>query len=169
VVTDVPNAAEEASAAVIDDVVLSALGRVRGTWQPEFVDRIITMFMETALILIIELKHGLTMGDIARLHHASHALKSCSAAVGAGPLAGRCAELETMARTGSVPDAAARVDAIAQEYQLVQAALISRLAQPKPVTLSAGSEKGTYRNSGSRSRASPARWCSASGWVRRAL
>jgi HPt (histidine-containing phosphotransfer) domain-containing protein len=70
----------------VDHSVLDALGRVRGTWQPEFVDRIITMFMETALILIAELKKASAENDIPKLHHASHALKSCSATVGAGPL-----------------------------------------------------------------------------------
>jgi HPt (histidine-containing phosphotransfer) domain-containing protein len=115
----------------VDHSVLDALGRVRGTWQPEFVDRIITMFMENGLILIAELKKASAENDIPKLHHASHALKSCSATVGAGPLTSHCQELEAMARAGSVPDPAARVEAIAQEYLLVQAALIRRLAQPR--------------------------------------
>ena len=116
---------------VLDDSVLDALGRFRGTSKPEFVDRVITMYMETALILLAELKKGSANGDLATLHHASHALKSCSATIGAGSLAARCEGLEVIARTGSVPDAPARVDGIAQEYRLVEAALISRLAQPR--------------------------------------
>ena len=63
---------------VLDDSVLDALGRFRGTSKPEFVDRVITMYMETALILLAELKKGSANGDLATLHHASHALKSCS-------------------------------------------------------------------------------------------
>jgi HPt (histidine-containing phosphotransfer) domain-containing protein len=121
---------EGVSAAVIDDSVLGALGRVRGTRQPEFVDQIIMLFIETALILIADLKHGLATSDSARLRHASHALKSCSATIGAGLLAARCEELEGLARAGSVLDAAARVEAIAHAYLLVQANLISRLAAP---------------------------------------
>ena len=136
-ITDPLNAPETACGTALDHSVLDVLGWVRGKWQPEFVNRIITMFMETALILMAELKRGLEHDQVARLHHASHAFKSCSATVGAGPLAARCAELEAMARTGSIPDAAARIDAIAREYQIVQAALISRLAQPNLVALSA--------------------------------
>ena len=123
-------AADEDSTA-LDHSVLDALGRVRGTLEPEFVDRIITLFIDTALILIAELKHALAENDAAKLRDASHTLKSCSATVGAGPLTLRCEELEAMARTGSVPEPAARVEGIAHEYLLVQAALISRLAQPK--------------------------------------
>ena len=136
-----PRAANPARVAVLDESVLDALGRIRGQSQPEFVDRIITMFMEAALILLADLKDGLAGFDLATLHHASHTLKSCSATVGAGGLASRCEELEAMTRTGLVPDAATRVEAIAEEYQLVQAALISRLAQPKSVRAQAEFEK----------------------------
>jgi HPt (histidine-containing phosphotransfer) domain-containing protein len=89
------------------------------------------MFMESALTLLAELERGLAEGDVNALHHASHTLKSCSATIGATLLAGRCKELELLARTGLVPDAATRVSAIAHEYHYVQAALISRLAEPK--------------------------------------
>ena len=118
--------------AVVDYSVLDALGLIQGTGKPEFVDRIITMFIDTALALIAELNHASAENEIAKLHHASHALKSCSAIVGAANLTSSCQELEAMARTGAVPDAAARVESIVQEYLLVQAALISRLARRKP-------------------------------------
>ena len=134
-------AANPVGAAVLDESVLDALGRIRGQSQPEFVDHIITMFMEAALILLAELKGGLAASDLATLHHASHTLKSCSATVGASGLASRCEELEAMARTGSVPEAATLVEAISQEHLLVQAALISRLAQPKTVPAQAELEK----------------------------
>ena len=122
---------DSAAAAVLDYTVLDVLGRLRGQFQPEFVDRVITMFMESALTLLAELKRGLAEGDVRVLHHASHTLKSCSATIGATLLAGRCKELELLARTGSVPDAATRVSAIAHEYHYVQAALIGRLAERK--------------------------------------
>jgi len=91
--------------------------------------------------ILAELKGGLAASDLATLHHASHTLKSCSAKVGASGLASRCEELEAMARTGSVPEAATLVEAISQEHLLVQAALISRLAQPKSVPAQAEFEK----------------------------
>jgi len=38
--------------------VLEALGQLQGKYDAEFVARMITMFMETALILLIRLKEG---------------------------------------------------------------------------------------------------------------
>jgi HPt (histidine-containing phosphotransfer) domain-containing protein len=54
-------------------------------------------------------------------------LKSASANVGAALLSSRCRELETIARTGPVPDAAARVETIVGDYQRAKAALTARL------------------------------------------
>src|SRR5437667_6062711 len=73
--------------AVLDGTVLDALGQLQGKYDAEFVARMITMFMETALILLIRLKEAITNRDIIALHHASHELKSCSATIGATRLA----------------------------------------------------------------------------------
>ncbi len=62
--------------AVLDEAVLEALGQLQGKYDAEFVARMITMFMETALILLIRLKEAITNRDIIALHHASHELKS---------------------------------------------------------------------------------------------
>lgn len=135
---EVSDAAQSGSAAVLDDAVLELVSRLGGKSEPEFLDRLITMFLESALTLLAELRRGLVDVDVVALRHASHTLKSCSATIGASRLAERCKELEMMARTGAVPDAAIRIDAIAHEYQYVQAALITRLVQPTVVKASAG-------------------------------
>ena len=44
--------------AVLDEAVLDALGQLQGKYDAEFVTRMITMFMETALTLLIRLKTG---------------------------------------------------------------------------------------------------------------
>src|SRR5437868_14602796 len=88
--------------AVLDEAVLEALGQLQGKYDAEFVARMITMFMETALILLIRLKEAITNRDIIALHHASHELlhhashelKSCSATIGAYALAAHCERLE---------------------------------------------------------------------------
>ena len=114
--------------AVLDGTVLDALGQLQGKYDAEFVARMIAMFMETALVLLIRLKEGVANGDIAALHHASHALKSCSATIGAYSLAGHCERLELLARKGPVPDPASSVEVIGIEYRRAEAALIARLA-----------------------------------------
>jgi HPt (histidine-containing phosphotransfer) domain-containing protein len=114
--------------AVLDEAVLEALGQLQGKYDAEFVARMITMFMETALILLIRLKEGVANVDITALHHASHELKSCSATIGAYSLAAHCERLERIARTGYMPDPAFCVDAVGIEYRRAEAALIARLA-----------------------------------------
>jgi len=115
--------------AVLDGTVLDALGQLQGKYDAEFVARMIAMFMETALVLLIRLKEGVANGDISALHHASHALKSSSATIEAYSLAGHCERLELLARKGLVPDLASSVEVICIEYRRAEAALIARLAR----------------------------------------
>jgi HPt (histidine-containing phosphotransfer) domain-containing protein len=138
VTAEVSDAAQSGGEAVLDDAVLELVSRLGGKSAPEFLDRLITMFLESALTLLGELKRALADGDVAALRHASHTLKSCSATIGASLLSERCKELEMMARAGAMQGAAALADAIFHEYQYVQAALITRLAQPTGVKASAG-------------------------------
>jgi len=114
--------------AVLDEAVLEALGQLQGKYDAEFVARIITMFMETALVLLTRLKDGIVNRDLIALHHASHELKSCSATIGAYALAARCAALELIAREGHPPNPDFWIGAIGIEYRRVEAALIARLA-----------------------------------------
>jgi len=118
---------------VLDEMVLNALGQLQGKYDAEFVARMITMFMETALLLLIRLKEAVANADLAALHHASHELKSCSATIGAYSLATQCERLETIAREGRVLAAASSVEVIGLEYRRAEAALIARLARPRLV------------------------------------
>jgi HPt (histidine-containing phosphotransfer) domain-containing protein len=128
VVPDTLNPTTSIAAQVLDESVLNALGQLQGEARSDFVNQVIIIFLETALALLTDLKNGSASGQVAMLHHASHALKGCTATIGAATLSALCAELETVARAGAVPDARVRVDAIVEEYRRVEAALISRLA-----------------------------------------
>jgi len=77
--------------------------------RPGFMDRVITLYLQTASELIAELKAASATNEPALLHRVSHTLKPCSATVGALTLAALCESLEQMARSGSVPDLAARI------------------------------------------------------------
>ena len=129
VMLDALKTANSTAAQVLDESVLNALGQLQGKARPDFVNQVIIIFLETALALLADLKNGSETGRVAMLHHASHALKGCSATIGAVSLLVLCGELEAAARTGAVPDAPARVDAIVEEYRRVETALISRLAK----------------------------------------
>jgi len=68
--------------------------------------------------------------ETMRLHHASHALTSGAANIGAKILASRCKELARQARKGSIADLSVQVAAIFVEFQRVQAALVLHLVEP---------------------------------------
>jgi HPt (histidine-containing phosphotransfer) domain-containing protein len=115
--------------APIDEAVLANLAQLQREGRPDIVNRVITLFLESAPALLKDLQEGAEMGDTARLGRASHALKSCAANVGAAGFSARCEELEALARAGQVPDAAARVRGIVEDYRRAEAVLAARLLQ----------------------------------------
>jgi HPt (histidine-containing phosphotransfer) domain-containing protein len=122
-----PEPVEEAAIEPIDDSVLNALAQLQREGRPDIVNRVITLFLESAPALLKDLEQGAATGDTTLLHRASHTLKSASANVGAALLSARCRELEMLARSGSVADAAVRVETIVGDYQRAKAALTARL------------------------------------------
>jgi HPt (histidine-containing phosphotransfer) domain-containing protein len=85
------------------------------------------LFFKAAADLLEDLRDGAANGDAALLHHASHALKSVSANMGAVILSSRCGELEAMAQTGMVAGAGGPVSAIIEAYRAVEILLSARL------------------------------------------
>jgi len=119
---------ELASDPALDPRVLAELANMQRNGRPGFMDRVITLYLQTAAELIADLEAASASVELAVLHRVSHTLKPCSATVGALSLAALCETLEQMARSGSVPDPAARVAAIAEEYKRVEAELKDRLS-----------------------------------------
>jgi two-component system sensor histidine kinase/response regulator len=111
----------------IDEAVLDNLAQLQREGRPDIVNRVITLFLESAPALLRELQEGAARGDMAMLRGACHALKASSANVGAAPLSAQCEELEALARTELVPEAAARVAAIVEAYHRARDALTARL------------------------------------------
>jgi len=111
----------------IDAQVLNGLAGLHREGRPDIVNRVITLFLESAPLLLADLEKGAASGDLALLHRASHSLKSASANVGAAQLSARCEGLEAALRTGSVADARSRVQGIVETYRLVEGALTARL------------------------------------------
>jgi HPt (histidine-containing phosphotransfer) domain-containing protein len=118
---------EPGSDPALDRQVLAELANIQRKGRPGFMDRVITLYLQTAAELIADLEAASAADELAVLQRASHTLKPCSASVGAWSLAALCEALEDSARAGSVPDPAARVAAIAEEYKRVEAALMGRL------------------------------------------
>ena len=111
----------------IDYEVLDSLGQLQREGQSDFVQEMINLFFKAAADLLKDLKEGAANKDAALLHHASHALKSVSANVGAVILSSRCGELEAMAQSGIVAGAGRMVGAILEDYRVVEILLSARL------------------------------------------
>ena len=84
-----------------------------------FVVELIATFGEDARELIGTLRRALAATDIDAFRRAAHSLKSTSESLGAGALATRARELETMARAGSLREAEPRLEQLAEAYELV--------------------------------------------------
>jgi two-component system, sensor histidine kinase and response regulator len=111
----------------VDYNVLDSLGQLQREGRPDILQEMIHLFFKAAGDLLKDLKEGAANGDAAMLHHASHALRSASANVGAAILSSRCKELEAMAQCGVVSDVASIVTAILEDYRAVEIALSARL------------------------------------------
>jgi two-component system, sensor histidine kinase and response regulator len=120
-------AAKPASLDPIDDQVLDSLRRLQQEGRPDIVHQVIELFLKGAAGLLTDLDDGAATGDAALLHRASHALKSASANVGAIVMSTHCKELEALAKSGSVQEAAQLVKEIRENYRTVEARLSERL------------------------------------------
>jgi len=114
---------------LIDEEVLDSLRRLQREGRPDIVSQVIELFFKGAASLFTELDQGAANSDAVQLYHASHALKSASANIGAVELSSRCQELEALAKSGSVPDAVRRVAAIREAYHVIEGRLSRRLQQ----------------------------------------
>jgi signal transduction histidine kinase/CheY-like chemotaxis protein len=113
----------------IDEEVLDSLRHLQQEGRPDLVRQVIELFLKGAAGLLCELDQAAASSDVAQLYHASHALKSASANIGAVVLSSCCHELEALAKAGSVPDAVRRVAAIREAYLVIEGRLSGRLQQ----------------------------------------
>jgi len=107
----------------IDETVLDGIRQLQSKARPDFASRIIRLYLDGTPGVLKELRAAARVGDMSALHTANHNLLSASASLGAVRLTALCHDTDIVLRTGSVPDAAERVEAIAEEYKRVEAAL----------------------------------------------
>src|SRR6266436_128974 len=115
------------SAEPVDYKVLDSLRQLQKQQRSDIVQQVIKLFFKGAESLLKDLERGATNHDASLLHQASHALKSVSANIGAIALSSRCKELEAMAQSGVVSDAAPIVRAILEDYRMAEILLSDRL------------------------------------------
>jgi len=84
---------------------------------------VISTFLERSPSMLTALREAAARGDVAAVSAGAHAMKGTSATLGALALASLCAELERLARAGSMSEVVAKVSAIEAEYGSVDRAL----------------------------------------------
>ena len=77
---------------------------------------IISTFLERSPSTLTELREAAARGNVAAVSAGAHAMKGTSATLGALTLSAQCAELERLARAGSLAEVVGQVSAIEAEY-----------------------------------------------------
>jgi HPt (histidine-containing phosphotransfer) domain-containing protein len=111
----------------IDPAAFARLVEITGG-DLEFMGELIDTYVDDADGQLAALRTAAAAGDAAAMLRPAHTLKSSSANIGAMHLAEHCRTIEADARTGHVPDAVARVDAVAEALAAATADLEGRRA-----------------------------------------
>lgn len=107
----------------IDWSVLDQFLAFRKPGGPDPRRRIITIYLESAPILMDSIKIAVNKGDAILLAKAAHSMKSSSMNVGAESLASLFGELEQMGKADSIEDAKILIDRLETEYEAASTAL----------------------------------------------
>jgi HPt (histidine-containing phosphotransfer) domain-containing protein len=105
----------------IDRATFEALKETTGA---EFALELVETFLQEAPPMLNELRHALAAKDADKFRRTAHSLKSNSNTFGALTLAGMARELELGGLSRVVEGGAKPLDALADEYSRVAAALI---------------------------------------------
>ena len=113
----------------VDRAVLEQLHELTGASEPDFVDRLIDIYLEDIPHDLQAVRTAVATGDARGLEQAAHAIKGSSLNLGANPLAALVGDMERLARAGSMERAAALVPALEAEYDRVAATLADQKTQ----------------------------------------
>jgi HPt (histidine-containing phosphotransfer) domain-containing protein len=101
----------------------SVLRGLESSTDPAFVQELLQTYLEDASRLVSVIRKGLADREASAVRIASHSLKSSSATVGAPRLSALAAEMESMAKADQLSGGPASLEALASEFDRVQAAL----------------------------------------------
>ncbi|MGA2735172.1 MAG: response regulator [Syntrophobacteraceae bacterium] len=91
--------------------------------QPNLLEKVIRIYMESSPKLMETIRHSISLGDAAAMQGAAHSLKSISGNLGAMMLSEMCKELEAMGRAGTTDNAILLLPVLEDEYERVRKAL----------------------------------------------
>ncbi|MEK7406313.1 MAG: Hpt domain-containing protein [Acidobacteriota bacterium] len=109
---------------VLDEDAL--LDRVGG--DPEFLNEIAQIFVESKQSLLDQIREALCRGDAPALARAAHTIKGCVGNLGAGSAFEVAHDLEKLARGGALADAARASEVLESEVVRFELALVNLAA-----------------------------------------
>lgn len=133
-----PTHAQDGEGSAISAIEFQGLVEMIGADVPEVVVDLLDTYLEESAGLIAMMQGAVQQRNLAEILRSTHNLKSSSASVGAMRLSRLAADLEMFLRGAGVPvnvpgdvpgDVPAQVVAIAQEFELVRAALEGEKSQ----------------------------------------
>ncbi|MEM1427173.1 MAG: response regulator, partial [Cyanobacteria bacterium P01_H01_bin.130] len=111
------DAETEAGPPVLDPEIIESLRDI------EVLDEAIELYLQDSPALWTRIQEAIAAGTAPQLVEAAHSLKSTSGTIGASALYTICQRLETCAKEGDVPGAAALLEAVEIQYRRAIAAL----------------------------------------------
>jgi HPt (histidine-containing phosphotransfer) domain-containing protein len=102
---------------------LTTFEELKETTGADFAKELVDTFLEEAPAMLLELRQALAAKDADKFRRAAHSLKSNCNTFGARTLAAMSRELELSGLTPALEANAQPLDALAQEYKRVAAAL----------------------------------------------
>ena len=117
----------QAASPVLDPAVLEKLRALAPQGTEHLLRQLFEAYLRGARPMLAQLAEARAANDPAALARIGHALKSSSFNVGANRLAERCRELETQAGAGASTELATMCDALCEEWQQVEAAILKLL------------------------------------------
>ncbi len=114
---------------VLDEELIGQLQQMGETAGPDFLRRVLGLYLEHAPKALGDLRAAASRGDPQQIASAAHALKSMSANIGALPLVDRLGAMETAAKQEATGPDAAALDDIESMLDAVFAALNARFGE----------------------------------------
>lgn len=106
---------------VLDRAVLDSLRELTAPGEPDVLTEVLQMFLQEVPARIARLRNAWTAGDIQEMYRAAHSLKGSAGNIGAQRLFDVAKQLDERGRAGDLANSAPLVDALAAEYEKVEA------------------------------------------------
>ena len=113
----------QATAGVIDPIIMASLRQLRKANQSDPVSELVNLFLHDAPPQFLAIEKAILERNMSATLNAVSSLKGNAANLGARRLAGLCAELEEQARAGTLEEAAPILEQAKDEFTRVQFAL----------------------------------------------